>query len=91
MIVVGSRYEDGNLQPVLQMGRDAGTTKLAVFRAPTDSAPSRYALRFRSGERWDFIAMKTLGDSSLWWQVMDSNPEIIDPFSVTPGTRINVP
>lgn len=91
MIVVGSRYQDGELQPILRMGRDAGTTELSVFRPQPEARGSSSFMFLRAGERWDMISMKSQGDSSRWWSVLDVNDEIIDPFSVTPGTRVKMP
>lgn len=91
MIIAGSRYQDGDLQPILHMGRDAGTTRLAVFRPTTDVTKSRYVVLARSGERWDLVADRILDESDGWWRILDANAEIIDPFSVKPGLKVNVP
>jgi hypothetical protein len=39
----------------------------------------------------DNLALRYLGKSNLWWQIMDINPEIVDPFSIEPGTPIRIP
>jgi len=32
-----------------------------------------------------------LGLPEYWWQIMDFNPEIINPFTITSGTYIRIP
>jgi len=27
----------------------------------------------------------------MWWEIMDINPEILDPFTITPGTQLRIP
>ena len=43
------------------------------------------------GNRIDFIAHRYLGDSHLWYKIMDLNPHIPDPLSIEPGTLIRIP
>ena len=26
-----------------------------------------------------------------WWEIMDINPEILDPFNIEPGTKLRIP
>jgi nucleoid-associated protein YgaU len=42
-------------------------------------------------DRLDRIALRFLGASTLWWQIMDINPEIIDPLTIVPGTVLRIP
>ena len=42
-------------------------------------------------DRLDALANKYLGDSQLWWQILDINPEVINPFNITPGTQLRIP
>lgn len=91
MIVVGSRYQDGELQPILRLGRDAGTTELSVFRPAVEPRSASSFMHLRDGERWDMISMRWQSDPSRWWSVLDVNDEIIDPFSATPGTKVKMP
>jgi nucleoid-associated protein YgaU len=43
------------------------------------------------GDRIDFLSAVYLKNSFSWWQIMDINPEIIDPFNIRPGTVIRIP
>lgn len=43
------------------------------------------------GDRAESVAARLLGDSNLWWSIMDFNPEIINPFSIPVGTILRIP
>jgi nucleoid-associated protein YgaU len=42
-------------------------------------------------DRLDRVALRFLGAPTLWWQIMDVNPEIIDPLNIVPGTVLRIP
>lgn len=44
----------------------------------------------QAGERLDVVAWKYYGDSEYWWVVAIAN-RIMDPFSLTVGTRLRIP
>jgi len=37
------------------------------------------------------LAKKFLGNSSLWWKILDINPEIINPQDISAGTQLRIP
>lgn len=89
MIYLDSRYVDG---PLVR-AQDARNQKytVAVFR----EWPS-YATRFSIYEwvetdRLDIVSWKIYGSPSLWWRILDANPEILDATSITPGTQLRIP
>jgi len=47
--------------------------------------------RWSDGDRIDTLAYRLLGDSRLYWRIMDLNPQILDPTGIQPGTSIVVP
>jgi hypothetical protein len=59
-------------------------------RFPTDSAEYFYYV-WLDTDRIDFVAYKLFGDPSAWWQIMDYNPEIIDPMNIKPNTLLRIP
>ena len=65
----------------------AGQTNLFVAAPPTATAQYRW----REGDRMDSLAFKLLGLSTLYWQIMDLNPTIMDATAIAPGTLITVP
>jgi hypothetical protein len=42
------------------------------------------------GERLEIIAHQYYGDEDYWWVIALAN-RILDPFSLTPGTRLRIP
>jgi hypothetical protein len=42
-------------------------------------------------DRLDNISLKFLGDPTLWWQILDINPEIVNPINIQPGTLLRIP
>jgi phage tail protein X len=42
-------------------------------------------------DRMDVLANRYFGDPTLWWQIADANPEILDWSNVAPGTVIRIP
>ena len=43
-----------------------------------------------AGERLDTLAFKYFGDEEYWWVIALAN-RILDPFSITVGTRLRIP
>ena len=89
MIFLDSRYLDGTIAKAYDAR--TGSYELGVFR----TFPA-YSLRFFyydwvETDRLDDLALKFVGSSDLWWQIMDLNPQILDPFSIAPGTQIRIP
>lgn len=89
MIYTDSRYATGTILKA----HDArtGTYRLAVYRKFPNAKLSFYYYNWVAGDRIDLIANQLLGSSSLWWKILDSNPEITDPFSIPVGTTIRIP
>lgn len=89
MIYLDSRYADS----LLYRAFDSRTGKYNVTVRRTYPV---YETNFRyhewtEADRLDTIARKYLGSGSLWWQIMDLNPEILDPFSIPYGTQLRIP
>lgn len=89
MIFTDSRYATG----VLVQAQDArtGFPKIAVFRqfpfAQTDFTYYTWTQR----DRVDLLADRFFGDPSLWWVIMDFNPEQPNPMTIPVGTLIRIP
>jgi hypothetical protein len=84
-----SRYSDG----YFLKANDARTTRnqISVYRRFPSYTTSFYYYSWLEGDRIDVLASKIYGDSDRWWNIMDANPEIIDPMNIIPGTLIRVP
>lgn len=89
-ITRGSRYIDGAAQQIKNKSTDLYTW--AVYRQFPESVKIKYIeYTWVFGDSIDYIAFVYLGDSKLWWQIMDINPSIDNPFAIEPGTKIKVP
>ena len=89
MIFLDSRYVDGPLYKA----KNARTNKydITVLRECPAYQVSFFTYPWVETDRLDVLALKYLGSSELWWQILDINPEILDPFDITPGTSIRIP
>lgn len=89
MIYLDSRYVDGPL--FLAQEAKSKDYILSVFRKFPSYQVAYYWYEVTENDRIENIATKRLGKPELWWQIMDINPEIIDPFNIAPGTSLRIP
>ena len=90
MLKTTSRYADGTFGVVAD--RHAEQPTLHVFR--NFNVPDNvkyYVYTIKSGDRVDVLASTIYGKPELWHKIMDVNPNILDPFSIAPGTVIRIP
>lgn len=92
----GGRYAAPDMYSALS--QDGSMVRASVARpAPVAVAgfvtgiPSVSVYRWTAGDRIDSLAYRMLGDSRLYWRIMDMNPTILDPSDIAPGTWIWVP
>jgi LysM repeat protein len=85
-----SRYNDG---PLLQLPYEhTNTYAISVYRNWVKSKTVSYKeYTWVSGDTLASLAVKYCGGAKYWWEIMDINPEITDPFYIDPGTIIRVP
>jgi len=89
MIYTDSRYASGTFSKTYSVNR--ASYNLSVMRTfPTDQS-SFYYYSWRERDRIETVAATLLGDSNLWWRIMDYNPEIIDPFNIPLGSTVRIP
>lgn len=89
MIYADSRYANGNVYKAFVPRLDAKSVTVER-RFPSDTSRF-YFYQVGLGERLEQIAQETLGDSSLWYVIMDYNPELLNPFNVPLGTVLRIP
>lgn len=89
MIFLDSRYADGTVLKAF----DSRTYKyqLSVFRTFPTYNTKFFWYEWVETDRVDELARQFLGKPEFWWQIMDVNPEILDPFDIAPGTQIRIP
>jgi hypothetical protein len=89
MIFLDSRYVDGTLTKTWNPRKEQ--YDLVVLRNWSTYVQSYFYYNWVETDRLDNLALKYLGNPSMWWEIMDINPEILDPFSITPGTQLRIP
>lgn len=91
MIRIGSRYEQSEVFYTLD-GR-TGNTRPTVMRANPQvggaASPSQ-SVKWPTGARLDRISTRVLGSPERWWVIMDRNPDILDPMSITTGATVRI-
>ncbi len=89
MIYSDSRYASGSFSKPYSVKRNS--YNLSVLRQfPTDQSSFSY-YGWRERDRIESVAARLLGDSNLWWRIMDYNPELTDPFNIPLGTAVRIP
>jgi hypothetical protein len=86
-----SRYLTLTGGSISRVANSVGVYNVTVFRTIPQSSSGFSLYTWMVGDRPDIVATKVLGNPTLWWEVFDLNPEIIDPLNVPPGTVIRVP
>ena len=89
MIYLDSRYADGPL--VKAMNARNGNSYVTVFRRFPSYAINFFWYEWIITDRLDDLAARSLGNSAFWWQILDINPEILNPFEIAPGTQVRIP
>lgn len=89
MIFSNSRYADGNIFKAYNSQKN--NYAVTVFREFPYSSQEFFYYTWLERDRMDSVSDKFLGSPDLWWQIMDLNPEILDPFSIDPGTVVRIP
>ena len=89
MIYTDSRYASGIFFKAYEPKKK--TYNLTVLREfPVDQSNFYYYV-WKERDRIESVAARLLGDSNLWWRIMDYNPEVIDPINIVAGTPIRIP
>lgn len=89
MIFLDSRYVDGTVFKAFDSRNQS--YQLTVFRNFPVYKTSYFIYEWVETDRIDDLALQFLGKSDFWWQIMDINPEILDPFDIAPGTKVRIP
>lgn len=89
MIFLDSRYADGRIFKAWHASKQE--YHLTVFREWPTYVQSYFIYEWVETDRLDNLATRYLGDPALWWEILDINPEIINPITIAPGTQIRIP
>jgi hypothetical protein len=88
-IYLDSRYADGAL--FMAQEPKSGDYMLSIFRTFPTYNIAYYWYEITENDRIENIANNTLGNPNLWWQIMDINPEVLNPFDLSPGLQLRIP
>lgn len=89
MIHIGSRYQ--NVPVVYMLDGRTGGTRPTVLRSNADITDSSTVSAFWvESSRLDTVGSSLFDEPEQWWRVMDLNPEILDPLSLTAGTLLRL-
>jgi hypothetical protein len=89
MIYTSSRYATGTLFKAWDARKNQWVT--TVLRNYPKDVAVFYTYVWQERDRPENVAARTIGNSEMWWKIMDYNPEIIDPFNIPIGTTIRIP
>jgi hypothetical protein len=89
MIYTDSRYADGVVIKAFDSRK--ATFEITLFRQFSQSTSKFYYYTWTQRDRIDLVANELLGDSTLWWVIMDYNPEIGNPLDIQIGTVLRIP
>jgi len=90
MIERVSRYYDGPLAQIKQ--KYTGNYTIAVYRRFPEARSVKFVeYTWVDGDSFGALAKVYLGNSKYWWEILEINPEIIDPINIAPGTVIRIP
>ena len=90
MIERVSRYYDGPLTQTPD--KYTGDYVISVFRSFPDSRTINYiSYVWKEGDSLSYLS-ETFGvGAKYWWEIMEINPQIVDPFDIAEGTVIRIP
>jgi hypothetical protein len=90
VIYIGSRYQYVPVRYMLD-GR-SGLTRPTVIRSNEDvKATTTTVTHWEYGVRLDIVGSAVYNDPEKWWQIMDQNPDVLDPMSFEPGASLRIP
>lgn len=89
MIFLDSRYADSTVIKAYDSRNQS--YQLTAFRNFPEYKTTYFMYEWVETDRIDDLALQFLGKAELWWQIMDINPEVLDPSDIAPGTKLRIP
>jgi hypothetical protein len=89
VIFSNSRYADGRIFKANDARK--GNYSVTVLRSFPEQTAKFFYYTWVERDRLDIIANKFLGRADAWWQIMDFNPEILNPSDIQVGTILRIP
>jgi len=89
MIFTDSRYATASIYKAYSP--KVGSNSIVVRREFPSASSAFFYYTWKEGDRVELLAARLLGDSNLWFKIMDFNPELPNPFSIVVGSNIRIP
>lgn len=89
MIFLDSRYATGKIFKAYNSYKQQ--YDLTVFRKYPNVLTEVIYYEWVDGDRIDLVSERFFADPEYWWQILDANPAIHNPFDIAPGTILRIP
>jgi hypothetical protein len=89
MISKNSRYEYSIID-YFALDKNADVHPVLFYPMPDIGTINYFEYAVIKGDRLDLIAKKFYGDPSVWWFILQKNPQIKDPNNIPVGTVIKI-
>jgi hypothetical protein len=89
VIYTDSRYANGIV--VRSFDSRKAIFEITLFRQFSESTSKFFYYTWTQRDRIDLVANELLGDPTVWWVIMDYNPEISNPLDIPIGTVLRIP
>ena len=89
MISASSRYANSAI--VTAQNEDGTDIQAIVFTPPADTVIQYTMHQVTGADTIDLLANQYYGDPTLWWQIANANPEILNWSSLTVGYLLRIP
>jgi hypothetical protein len=85
-----SRYYNGPLSQTEH--KYTGEYVISVYRKFSTKTDVKYVMHtWEEGDSFGILAEAFNIGPKYWWEILEINPEILDPFEIVPGTNIRIP
>jgi hypothetical protein len=91
MLLNTSRYANGVFGQVTDSHSLTPTTYVYRKFDSKEKNIQYFLYQFGDQDRIDTISSTFLKDHKKWHQIMDINPEVLDPFHIPAGTTLRIP
>jgi nucleoid-associated protein YgaU len=88
-IYSGSRYESARVD-FIKTDIDKGKNPVLFYSFPDIGVISYVEYEWREGDRLDSVAERFYDNGTLWWTILNYNPEIRDPQNIEAGTKLRI-
>ena len=87
----GSRYEKVRVYNYVHDTK--GVLPTFIRRRPLVISPDSEVIRYQviQGDTLDYLAYQYLGDTRLWWVILEVNPQYLTPWDIRIGDIILIP